>query len=95
MSPEIDVISMGHWDYGRNTSNRFTTWWYGHPRKSTVDMLTLSIKRRRSNRVSVAVAEGSRHFRPYTVRDAIYATGWYGSVKVSATSDGHFRTTHP
>jgi len=94
MTPEIAVISMGQWDYGRNSNNRFTTWYYGHPRRDTVEMLTLAIDRKRSYPVNVAVAEGSRHFRQFTVKDAIYGTGWFGTVKVRATSDGRFRTTH-
>lgn len=94
MTPEIAVISMGHWTFGRNGTNRFTTWWYGHPRKQTVEKLTLSITRRRSYPVSVPVAESSRHFRPYSVSDAIYGTGWYKkTIKVRATQSGRFRVT--
>lgn len=94
MSPEIAVISMGKWDYGRNRNSRFTTWRYGHPRRNVVDMLSLAIDRKRSQSVDVPVAEGSRHFRSHIVSDAIYATGWFGTVKIRATDGGQFRTTH-
>lgn len=93
MSPKIAVFSMGSWDFGRGSRNRFTTWRYGHPRKAVVDLLEKNIPRRRSRPVEVAVAEGSQHFVRYTVRRAIYGTGWYGTVKVRATNKGRYRVT--
>jgi len=95
MSPEIAIISMGKWDYGRGLRSRFNTHSYGHPRRSTVEILKLSINRKRSNPVDVMVAEGSRNFRKYRVKDAIYGTAWFGSVKIRASESGNFRTTRP
>ena len=94
ITPDIAVISMGHWQNGQGSNDRYTTWWYGHPRKDIMDMLSLSIKRKRSYPVEVAAAEGSRNFQSYTVKDAIYGTGWYGTLKVRATESGRYRVTH-
>lgn len=93
MTPRIAVISMGKWDYGKGSSNGFTTYSYGHPRESVLDMLQLSIKRKRSQKRIVAAALGSKHFESYTVRKAIYGTGWYGTVDVRATDSGKYRVT--
>jgi hypothetical protein len=37
------VISMGKWNNGQGSSNRFNTFHYGHPRKVTVDILRASL----------------------------------------------------
>ncbi|MCZ6733372.1 MAG: MBL fold metallo-hydrolase [Gammaproteobacteria bacterium] len=93
MTPEIAVISMGEWDFGKGTNNRFTTWHYGHPRKAVVKTLTAGIARRRSTSIRIRVAKASKKFSLYTVRKAIYGTGWSGTIKVRATTDGKFRVT--
>lgn len=49
MTPEIAVISMGKWDDGKGSPNRFNTWHYGHPRKVVVDMLGAAIPGQRRN----------------------------------------------
>ncbi len=94
MSPEIAVISMGKWDFGRNTSKQFSTWAYGHPRISVLDELEKKIKRKRSYTVEVAGAVGAKNFRSYNISKAIYGTGWFGTVIVRANEQGKFRVTH-
>ncbi len=94
MSPDIAVISMGKWDFGRNTSKQFSTWFYGHPRIDVLNELGKQIKRRRSYTVEVAGAIGAKKFRPYKVSKAIYGTGWFGTVIIRANEHGKFRVTH-
>lgn len=84
---------MGDWENGRGVRSMFTTWAYGHLRRDVLDKLALSITRKRSYPV-VAAADGPRSFRSYTVSDAFYGTGWFGTVKVRATERGKFRTTN-
>jgi len=68
----------------------WTAWQYGHPRKPTVDLLTSTITRtRRTHDVQVATAPAT--FEPYSLRRAVYATGWDGNVLVAAKSDGTYR----
>ena len=84
---------MGKWNDGQGSSNRFNTFHYGHPRKVTMDMLTLAIHNQRSAPIEAQVAEGVENFKPYTVRKRIYATGWDGTVKIRATVDKNFIVT--
>lgn len=84
--PEIAVLSMSRCDDRRT----WTGWRYGHPREVTVDQLQRAIVRRRQPR-SVNVARGAMDFYTTTMRDAIYGTGWDGTVVVHATADGMFR----
>jgi competence protein ComEC len=93
MTPEIAVISVGDWDYGRGTNNRFTTWHFGHPRKEVVDLLSVSMRKRRSRAITMRVAEGARDFSDYRVRKKIYSTASDGTVKIRATLGGRFRVT--
>jgi competence protein ComEC len=48
-TPEIAVISVGKWDFGKDGKNGFTTYWYGHPRKAIIDLLTIAIPKYRSS----------------------------------------------
>ena len=89
MSPEIAVFSCGRWDDER----MWTGFRYGHPRDDAVDLLEDEITRRRSSSKSVHVAWAARRFRLQTMRDAIYATAWDGTVKVRATVSGRYRVT--
>lgn len=93
MSPNAAVISMGHWNFGRKsdgTARPFTTFAYGHPRKPILDLLQGAISGRRSTSMTIMAAEGARRFEEYVVRRRVYATGWDGTVKVRATTDGQF-----
>ena len=93
MGPEIAVFSVGRWDYGFQTENRFTTWHYGHPRKVVVDLISVALSKYRSDPVDVKVAVAARDFVDYTVRKRIYATAWDGTVKIRARLDESFRVT--
>ena len=93
MSPQIAVISMGPWDFGRGSKGRFTTFAYGHPRILTLDRLQAAIPGFRSKPVEIRAAKGARDFRDYSVKKRVYATGWDGSIEINATADRRYRTT--
>ena len=93
MTPEIAIISVGSWDYGRDSGYRRSTYWYGHPRKNIIDLMTVSLKKYRSKPINAMVALGSRNFTELRIRKKIYATAWDGNIKVRATPEGKFRVT--
>jgi len=72
------VYEVGH--HGSHNGSTTELLHYGHPRKVTMDMLTLAIHNQRSAPIEAQVAEGVENFKPYTVRKRIYATGWDGTV---------------
>jgi beta-lactamase superfamily II metal-dependent hydrolase len=81
VTPNVAVINVGRWNWG-SPNTPFTTFLYGHPRQSTLDLLQASIGRKRSQPKSVMAADSSKHFHSTTVSKAIYATGWDGTVRV-------------
>jgi len=82
-TPRMAVISMSAWtDHGQHTA-----WKYGHPRDSAIRLLEDGIFAQRTPR-AVAVATGVETFFETTITDAIYATGWEGTVRVSISPDG-------
>jgi len=93
ITPEIAIISVGKWDDGKKSTDRFNAFHYGHPRKIVVDMLGAAIPEQRSKAKRVRVATAAQNFRTYTVRKKIYATGWDGTIKICATFDRDFRVT--
>jgi competence protein ComEC len=90
VTPWIAVISMGAWDYGKEGKFRFTTWYYGHPRKQTIDLLAAKLPYARQKTITAKVADKSKTFRSVRILKAIYGTAWDGTVKVSATDDSKF-----
>lgn len=88
MTPETAVISVGQWNYGLGTNNKFTTYHYGHPRKDVLDLLSPAIPKYRSSETTEMVADGVCDFHPYTVKKKIYATAWDGNIGVRARWSG-------
>ncbi len=88
VQPEIAIISMGSCT---RRAGLFNAYQFGHPRAVAVDMLSAAIRRRRATPKSVSVADGVRDFRRVTMRDAVFATGWDGTVTVRATAGGQYR----
>lgn len=84
ITPEIAVISMGP----STVQAQWTAWAYGHPRKSAVTMLDAAISRTRAVPRDVPVATRTKTFASYPMRDAIYATGWDGDIRIHARPDG-------
>ncbi len=94
ISPEIAVIPVGQWDYGKGTNNRFSTYWYGHPRRTTIKLLEDYLpggSKKRSESIKPKLASGSTKFRVKRIKKKIYATAWDECVRIRATWDGKFR----
>ena len=91
------VISMGPPD----REAMWTAVAYGHPRKVAVDMIAAALEESHSSQsnrspsvnVKVATKAGSKgaasqgEFVPESMSKAIYATGWDGTVVVSADNN--------
>lgn len=95
MTPQIAVISMGHWVEGRQANGRarpMSAFGYGHPHLGILNMLSDWIPGHRSRRLTIMAATGSRRFQEYDVRKRIYATGWEGTIRVRATLDREYIT---
>jgi competence protein ComEC len=94
--PHVAVIGVGPWDYGKGGHNRFTTYFFGHPRQVTIDLLSEFIVDERDQPVETKVFEGAQQPIDYTIDKRIYATGWDGDVTIQAALDGNLTvTTHP
>jgi beta-lactamase superfamily II metal-dependent hydrolase len=87
VSPRVAVIPVGFWRSG-HPQRPFTTFVYGHPRLDPVALLERHITRNRSPAKTVMVAQRSKCFARRTVRRAVYATGWDGTIRVVARSRG-------
>jgi len=90
VTPMITVISVGQWNYGKGAVDRFTTWYYGHPRAQTVDLLAKSIPYTRNKYTKQKIADKPMVFRSVQIRKAIYATAWDGHVQITATPASQF-----
>lgn len=92
VSPEMAIIPVGEWTYGQDTEYKFTTYNYGHPRKSTIKLLEKYIpnNKKRSQKITPKLAKAPRNYRGKTIKEKIYATGWDGNIRVRAKADGHF-----
>jgi competence protein ComEC len=88
--PVVSVITMG--PCNRNVG-QFNAFQFGHPRASVIEMLRAGVTRRRSPAKQVPVARGVRDFQRISMRDAIYATGWDGTIVVRASRGGRYRVS--
>lgn len=91
VTPTHAIISCGEWDFGKGLSDMYTTFAYGHPRISTINMLEDEIPGRRTEEMRVKAAEGVRDFRFINVDKRIYATPWDGTIVIRASIDGNYR----
>lgn len=82
--PDIAVMSMGR----PEVHVPWTAWAYGHPRRDVVELLDQSITRPRDRIEDVQVADGVKRFSPYTIRHAVYATGWDGPITIAGDASG-------
>ena len=80
VSPELAVISAGRWNSGMFPWQHFSTFTYGHPRQQTIGVLSRQINRTRGSPLRAAVALGQGNFVTQTITNAIYATGWEGTL---------------
>ena len=86
VTPKIAVISMGPADRMSN----WTAWQYGHPRKTIVQQLVGVVSESRPSR-SVMVATGQKTFESLSLRKAVYATGWDGTIVLEANAQGQWQ----
>jgi beta-lactamase superfamily II metal-dependent hydrolase len=89
-TPKIAVISMGD-----NSQKLPTTAWdHGHPRKSTLRRMQVRPDIVSDMRTAItfwgATAEETP-FVPVKITKAIYGTGWEGTIKLRARSDGTYQ----
>lgn len=87
MTPCVSVVSMG--DCAREDD--WTAWAYGHPRKVAVQTIHSGLGCSRPPR-DVQVGLGMRRFEGFTVKNALYGTGWEGTVVVELNGGGAWRT---
>lgn len=86
MTPQIALFSMGD----RSVQTQWTAWAYGHPRRTIVTMIDEVVEKRRPTTVTVPVGDRAKRFSNYSLRDALYGTGWDGNVRVTARPDASF-----
>jgi competence protein ComEC len=90
LTPEVALLATG----APTREGVFTAWAYGHPRASVIDQLLATLprddpfRRTRRNRVPTGIAV--KDFETVDVGEAIYATGWDGSVIVTADAGGGY-----
>ncbi|TAH37107.1 MAG: MBL fold metallo-hydrolase [Planctomycetota bacterium] len=87
MTPAMAVISVGEWDYGKDSHNPFTTWRFGHPRDDALALLGEGIVAERSPERRPMIATGSQQFVRRRIHKAIYATAWDGTILVRGRLD--------
>jgi competence protein ComEC len=83
ITPKMAVMSMGP----KDREDQWTAWAYGHPRKSTIDLLLASVAGTRPD-VTFSEATAVKTFTPVVIKKAIYATGWDGAFVLQAKTDG-------
>lgn len=86
ISPCMAVVSMG----AENRHEDWTAWAYGHPRKAAVQTVTSDLGCSRAPR-DVQVGLGQRRFEGFTVKTALYGTGWEGTVVLEQSERGTWR----
>ncbi|MES2644983.1 MAG: MBL fold metallo-hydrolase [Myxococcota bacterium] len=83
MSPEWAVLEVGP----AARHGAWTAYQYGHPRQPVVDLLQQEVSGKR-DAVTAPVGVTIRRFTDTVIDEAIYATGWDGTVVLEATAAG-------
>lgn len=86
VSPCMAVVSMGAEDRHED----WTAWAYGHPRKAAVQTVTSDLGCSRPPR-DVQVGLGQRRFEGFTLKTALYGTGWEGTVVLEQSDRGTWK----
>jgi len=90
MSPAWAVLNVGP----SSRHGAWTAWQYGHPRQPTIDLLEQEVSAAREP-VTKPVGIAVKRFTDTLIDDAIYATGWDGSLVLEAGADGTIRVGAP
>ena len=93
VTPLYAVISCGQWDAGKGGTDKFTTWYYGHPRINTINLLDEYIPGNRPEAVKEEAAEGAKDFHLIKVTRNIYATAWDHTIIIRASLTGNYQIT--
>ena len=83
MSPEFAVLEVGN----PERHHSWTAWAFGHPRSSTIDLLVGGVSGAR-DAVNEEIGTGVKAFTTRAITQAIYATGWDGTVVLEGDRDG-------
>jgi beta-lactamase superfamily II metal-dependent hydrolase len=88
VSPEIAVLS-----HGPACSQRrgFSAWGHRHPRKETIDELVPTVTGSRPPKSVRIYDDRLNRWETRTLTQAIYTTGWDGTLVLEATADGVWR----
>ncbi len=86
ISPCMAVVSMG----AESRQEDWTAWAYGHPRKAAVQTVTTDLGCSRPQR-DVRVGIGQRRFEGFTLKTALYGTGWEGTVVLEQSERGTWK----
>lgn len=88
MTPEIAVISMGKWDFGKESGERFSTYNVGCPREVVVNLLRSYMSALRKHPITAMIAVAAKRFEEGTIKKRIYGTAWSGTIKLRANLNG-------
>lgn len=94
MSPKIAVISMGD----KSSTAAKTAFDYGHPRLSTLALLQkpgTGVSLSRPAKTFWGFAGQDMPPKPVAIKKEIYATGWEGTIVMTARSDGTYTVGGP
>lgn len=89
--PRNALISCGRWNEGIGSDSPFTTYNYGHPHKSVLDLLQMTITASREP-LTIKAGLASKTFSNYAIKKAIYCTAWDGSLVTDAYQSGQTTT---
>lgn len=97
MTPEVAVISMGD---SAGSQDKNSAWAYGHPSNEALSILLGSEHGVSRSRPPVVKPVGVSGRNPtngdppvwdrWTIRRAVYGTGWDGTILITARADGSF-----
>jgi len=95
MTPEVAVVSMGHWDSGKEPPEKFSTFSYGHPNRGIISLISTHMEPQfnRPTAVNVLLGNGAKSFTLGKVTRRIYATDWDGDITVQASLEKIERVT--
>jgi beta-lactamase superfamily II metal-dependent hydrolase len=87
MTPEVAVVSVGNWEFGKEPVTTFSTFSYGHPNRGIVSLLStqISAEFNRATPAVVMLGNSAKSFTTYKVVRRIYATDWDGDITVRAS----------
>lgn len=91
VTPEIAVISVGKWNHGKYSGSTMSTYRYGHPRRTVVNLIEGEMPQNKRNKsIRAKLASKPQKFRRKRIRKKIYATAWDGNIRIKAMAGGGY-----